>query len=264
MFAVIAGAVGLAFVYSGYYDISTMTGHYPPVQWALNESMRRSVMRHSADIQVPDLSDPRMVRVGFRCFHDNCVACHGAPGIPPGDAGKGLMPIPNSLVQPGRDWPAQELYWVTRNGIRMAGMPAWGYRFSEENLWAIVAFLKQLPRLTTAQYHELIQSVDDVECGRPSELPSNDPESGRTALRQYGCHGCHIIPGVVGPNVHVGPTLEGFANRKFIAGILPNSTENLVRWIREPQSVSPLTTMPDMQVTEAHAIEMAHYLQTLK
>jgi cytochrome c1 len=87
-------------------------------------------------------------------------------------------------------------------------------------------------------------------------------ERGKIALTQYACHACHMIPGVTGSEVYVGRPLEGLAERRFIAGSLPNNQANLVRWIRNPQEVDPLTAMPVMGVSEADAIDMSAYLLT--
>ncbi|HWV63153.1 MAG TPA: cytochrome c [Oxalicibacterium sp.] len=91
-----------------------------------------------------------------------------------------------------------------------------------------------------------------------------DPAKGRIALTQYGCQACHVIPGITGSDVHVGPPLEGLASRDMIAGSLPNTPHNLMRWIRDPQAVDPQTAMPDVGVSEAHARDIAAYLETLK
>ena len=74
------------------------------------------------------------------------------------------------------------------------------------------------------------------------------------------CHACHRIEGLVGPDVRVGPPLEDWASRGYVAGVLPNTPENLVRWIRDPQKVAPGTLMPDLGVTEAHARIIASFL----
>ncbi|HEX8602108.1 MAG TPA: c-type cytochrome, partial [Pseudoduganella sp.] len=87
-----------------------------------------------------------------------------------------------------------------------------------------------------------------------------DLERGRMALAQYACHACHTIPGVTGPETFVGPPLEGLSQRKYVAGILPNSADNLVRWIRAPQAVHPQSAMPDLGVSERDARDMAAYL----
>lgn len=102
-------------------------------------------------------------------------------------------------------------------------------------------------------------------CGRP-DAPAPlgaDPQRGRIALAQHACVACHIIPGVTGSQVHVGPPLAGLSKRKFIAGKLPTSPENLVRWIRDPHAIAPNSAMPDLQVGERDARDMAAYLLTM-
>lgn len=274
LFGLLAAGGGLALMYSGLYNVTATEGHTAAVFWVLDTGLRRSVARHSAGVQPPDLSDPALIERGFRCFHHNCVQCHGAPGIPPDDVGKGLQPIPGNLAQTGLDWRAAEVYWVTKNGIRMAGMPAWEFRLTDRDLWAVVAFVERLPHLDAADYRELMHTIPLGPCDAPVGEPGSDaragggargdPARGETALRQYACHACHIIPGIVGPDAYVGPPLERFGARTHIAGFLPNTREHLVRWIRDPQALSPHTLMPDMGVTEEHAHDMAAYLERLE
>jgi cytochrome c2 len=89
-------------------------------------------------------------------------------------------------------------------------------------------------------------------------------ENGRLLLRQFGCGSCHEIPGVAAAEGRVGPPLDGVARRVYLGGVLPNSPENMARFIRRPQEIDPRTAMPDMGVTEAHARDMVAYLYTLK
>lgn len=91
---------------------------------------------------------------------------------------------------------------------------------------------------------------------------AGDAARGRIALAQYACHSCHMIPGVTGPRVYVGRPLGGLGQRKYIAGQLPNTQENLVRWILDPKQVDPHTVMPSLGVTEADARDMSAYLLT--
>ena len=48
------------------------------------------------------------------------------------------------------------------------------------------------------------------------------------------------------------------------AGVLPNTPENMLRWLQNPPVVDPLTAMPNVGVTEADARDMAGYLYTLR
>ena len=68
---------------------------------------------------------------------------------------------------------------------------------------------------------------------------------------------------MTGSSPQVGPPLAGLAARRLIAGRLPNTPENMVRWLRQPRAVDPLTAMPDLEVTEADARDIAAYLGTL-
>jgi cytochrome c len=69
---------------------------------------------------------------------------------------------------------------------------------------------------------------------------------------------------VVGADGLVGPPLTGIASRAFIAGVLPNAPDNMIRWIRDPRAVDSLTAMPNTGVTPADARDIAAYLYTLR
>ena len=95
-------------------------------------------------------------------------------------------------------------------------------------------------------------------------LTGGNAERGKIAIRQYGCGSCHTIPGVRGANSKVGPDLSGIAERSYIAGVLTNSPDNLIRWIENPQAVDDKTAMPNMNVAPRDARNMAAYLYTLR
>jgi cytochrome c len=91
-----------------------------------------------------------------------------------------------------------------------------------------------------------------------------DVERGRATVAQFGCGGCHVVPGVPGAVGRVGPPLGQLAERAFIAGSLPNDGETLVRWIRDPQTLLPRTAMPDLGVGDAQARDIAAYLYSVR
>jgi cytochrome c1 len=55
-----------------------------------------------------------------------------------------------------------------------------------------------------------------------------------------------------------------FSERTMIAGELPNTPENLVRWVENPRAVEPNTAMPDLGLTQDQAYDVAAYLYTLR
>jgi mono/diheme cytochrome c family protein len=66
-----------------------------------------------------------------------------------------MQPVPGPLVDASRHWKPHELYWITRHGIKMSGMPAWEFHLSEDDMWATVAFVMQLPTLSAADYRAM-------------------------------------------------------------------------------------------------------------
>jgi mono/diheme cytochrome c family protein len=267
---VIAGALlAAAVVYSGWYDVASTRQHLQPTHTLLETAMRQSVRLRARDIKVPPLDDQRLVLRGAGCFRDKCVQCHGAPGVAQGDIGKSMQPLPGPLVDARKHWRARELYWLTRHGIKMSGMPAWEFRLSEAELWSVVAFMQRLPDLNAQQYASLVaQAPPPPACGRElQEAPAvapGDAQRGKRALFQYACNACHTIPGVTSSGPQVGPPLRGIGSRALIAGVLPNTPANLERWLRETQQVKPMTAMPQMGVTAQDARDIAAYLGTLR
>lgn len=93
---------------------------------------------------------------------------------------------------------------------------------------------------------------------------NGDPERGKQLIQYYGCGACHTIPGIYTARGVVGPPLTYFSRRTMIAGELPNSPNNLVRWIRNPKTIEPGTAMPVLGVTDSDAHDVAAYLYTLR
>ena len=96
-----------------------------------------------------------------------------------------------------------------------------------------------------------------------SVVAGGSVERGRHAIAATGCGTCHTIDGVVNANGKVGPPLNGIAERSMIAGELPNTPDNMVRWILDPPAVEPGTAMPNLNVSEASARDIVAYLYTL-
>ena len=106
--------------------------------------------------------------------------------------------------------------------------------------------------------------ASQADAREAAAITGGDPSRGPDLLRKYGCQSCHTIPGVVGANGLVGPPLAGIASRSYIAGVLPNAPDNMLRWIRDPKGVDAKTAMPNTGVTPSDARHIAAYLYTLK
>jgi mono/diheme cytochrome c family protein len=257
------GAVGgVAFV-SGAYDISATDQHLAPTYWAIDMASRQSVKLRARGVAVPALAGPARVERGLALYRDHCVQCHGAPGVAPEPFALGMTPAPANLAHTARTWSAAEVYWTVRYGFKMTGMPAWEYRLADEQLWDVVAFAMTLPALSPADYARRASAAPPSRREEPAVGPG-EAARGKRAIEQYACGTCHEIPGIVGASKPVGPPLGGMGRRGLIAGILPNTPGNMVRWLRETKAVSPESAMPQLGVTERDARDISAYLLALR
>ncbi|HWI16020.1 MAG TPA: c-type cytochrome [Burkholderiales bacterium] len=258
----LCGIVAAALVIAGgLYNVAATEQHFAPVYHAMQATMLSSVRRRARDIVAPP-SSVSSASSGAALYREHCVPCHGAPGIAPRAFALGLNPQPANLVYTARNWSVREVVWVVKHGIRMTGMPAWSYRFSDEEIWAVSAFVKRLPELTPEDYAALPPATSDLP-GTGAAVGGGDPRRGADALHQYACITCHQIPGAVGATVPVGPPLDHYASRSYVAGALVNTPDELARWLRAPHAVKAHTAMPDLGMTERDARDIAAFLHSL-
>lgn len=110
----------------------------------------------------------------------------------------------------------------------------------------------------------LIAAACGEEVPAQQRVFGGDPDEGRLLVARYGCAACHRIPALRLRDGSVGPTLEGFGRRAYIAGRLPNRPGVLTRWLRDPPQLDPMTAMPPQGVGEAEARHIAAFLYTLR
>ena len=85
-------------------------------------------------------------------------------------------------------------------------------------------------------------------------------EGGHAAIVARGCGACHQIPGVTSARGQVGPTLQGVAGRAIIGGVVPNTPDNLARWLENPRALNEKTAMPALGITRKEAQDIAAYI----
>ncbi len=166
IFVLIILIAGLGvYIYSGNYNIAATEPHSLVVEWVFNTAKKYSIKKHSEGIERPKLNDDSLVKSGFDHYNDMCAGCHGTPGTEPA---RGFNPSPPNLSEEVEEFSATELFWVTKNGIKMTAMPAFGLSHSDQEIWSIVAFLKQLPDLSAEDYKAL-QNNDSFDFDIPPE-----------------------------------------------------------------------------------------------
>ena len=102
--------------------------------------------------------------------------------------------------------------------------------------------------------------------GQQAPIPSlsADAASGEQLFMGMPCVTCHTINGTKALGT-VGPNLTHFASRDiFAGGVLINNTDNLSKWLANPQVVKPGNLMPNFGLGTQGVQLLIAFLQSLK
>ena len=110
----------------------------------------------------------------------------------------------------------------------------------------------------------LLMGCNDRDAREAADMTHGDPARGKVAIQYYGCSSCHTIPGIAAANAWVGPPLMKMGSRSYIAGVIKNNPDNLVRWIQDPPAIDDKTAMPNLHVSEKDARDIAGYLYAIR
>ncbi|MEX2128868.1 MAG: c-type cytochrome [Xanthobacteraceae bacterium] len=149
------GAGGLLFAWSGLLSVAASSGHWAITDWFLHWVMQNSVRTYSMTIETPDLSNPGLVHRGAGHYETGCAPCHGSPAEPQDLSVAQATPPPPTLNHVNQKWEPKHLFWIVRHGIKFTGMPAWVALQREDEIWAMVAFLREQPSMSAERYREL-------------------------------------------------------------------------------------------------------------
>ncbi len=149
--------VAMLYYFLGLYNISATKPHLGIANTVFHMIAERSIQRNSASLEIPyDVDDEDIYVEGFKEYEQMCVKCHGAPGVEPSPTGKGLFPKPPRFPGEGFDeYSLKDIFWVTKNGVKMTGMPAYGSTHEDETIWAVAIFLDRSRDLSEAEYKKL-------------------------------------------------------------------------------------------------------------
>jgi len=148
----VAGAIGFAVIVFGLYDAAATSPHSLPVAWVVHTTMIRSVRLRAHAMGFAPRVTAADVALGARLYGARCQVCHGGPGIARAQWANGLNPNPPYLLDAAQRWSPQEMRLIVGEGVKMTAMPAWRFSMNDRQLWALVAFLRALPKLNRAQY----------------------------------------------------------------------------------------------------------------
>ena len=149
-------ALGVALVVlSGIIPIEASKGHWRATAFILDLIKRRSVDFHSRSIEPPALDRPSLVARGAAHYERGCRPCHGSPAAARPPLVMKMTPHPPFLPERVERWTDAELFQIVKHGIKFTGMPAWPAPSRNDEVWAMVAFLRSLDRLDARRYWRL-------------------------------------------------------------------------------------------------------------
>lgn len=149
------------FIFSGVYDVSADTPHWSITERIIEVTRNRAITARSGDIRVPDLTDEQLVLKGAGQYATMCAGCHLAPGVNRSEIRPGLYPQPPNLST--QAFGPRTVFWVTKHGLKMSGMPAWGLGHDDATIWSIVAFVQKLPGMSPQQYRDIVAKAPPDE-----------------------------------------------------------------------------------------------------
>ena len=149
--------IAALYFFMGFYNVSATKPHSKIMEAVLHSISESSIKRNAKAVTNPyDINDREIYVKGFREYDEMCVQCHGAPGIEPSATGKGLNPSPPRFPDEELyEYTLEDIFWVTKNGVKMTGMPAYGPSHDDEVIWAIAIFLDKSRDLSKQGYKEL-------------------------------------------------------------------------------------------------------------
>lgn len=150
---------GFLVVAAGIIPIKASSGHWAITAWFLHFTMRRSVATHTLGLQVPALDEPGLVLKGAGHYEIGCRPCHGSPDLRHPRIAQHMTPHPPYLPSQIPAWEPAELFYLVKHGVKFTGMPAWPAQQRDDEVWAMVAFLRTLPTLDAAAYRRLVDGT---------------------------------------------------------------------------------------------------------
>jgi mono/diheme cytochrome c family protein len=128
--------------------------------WIARTSLHATLSRDAPKSPNPvPLSDQNLL-TGIDLYAQNCAVCHGSAS---GNAStspiaKGLYPgVPQLATEGVEDDPEGDSFWRIKHGVRLTGMPAFGDSLSDQQIWTLALFLKQMDKLPASVQQTWLQ-----------------------------------------------------------------------------------------------------------
>ena len=183
---VITGIAATLFIITGGVNIAADEPDSWVARHFLHFVFKSSVGSRARSVIPPDdLADPTRVRLGAQHFDMVCANCHGRPGFGQSMVALSMSPRPQDLPRVLDQFTPSDLYLIVEHGVKYSAMPSWPTARRADEIWSMVAFLEQLPKMDGRTYREMtalpeksaklpIGSGDDTSL-RPANTERNSP-----------------------------------------------------------------------------------------
>lgn len=264
----IAVVGGFLIAASGIIPIKASSGHWAITRWFLSFSMHRSVTTHTIGMEVPPLDTPQLILKGAGHYDTGCRSCHGSPSLHSPRIPGEMTPEPPYLPPEIPKWEPEELFYIVKHGIKFTGMPAWPARHRDDEVWAVVAFLRALPDLEHQDYQRLTQG-EAATAGESAPVQDITPPPSPPPVVAQHCARCHgtnghgrgvgAFPRLAGQRpTYLHTTLEAYARGERHSGIMEplaadlstSDMQEIARYYAVQQGMSATPVHPD---TNAHS-----------
>ena len=265
---ILAGLCGFLVALLGLVPIKASSGHWPITSWFLHFTMTRSVSTHTLGMRVPALDNPGLVLKGATHFETGCFPCHGNPTKQYPRIASKMTPHPPYLPPIVDQWEPQELFYIVKHGVKFTGMPAWPTQQRDDEVWAMVAFLRKFPELSEQEYRHMVDGESIMSkslmpnSSSGEDTPIQALAGRKTLVRSISdrCERCHGIDGQ-GRQASVAPklasqssaylesSLEAFSRGERHSGIMePIAADMSHEEIRETAQL--YSKLPPSRVTQ--------------
>jgi mono/diheme cytochrome c family protein len=158
------GFGGVLFLYVNWHEATSRVPIDLSVAFAPHTAKPDPAPAAAGQVHVPaNLDTPSAVQAGAHLFRENCVQCHGAPGLTA--LVQGLTPAPPNLLAAGRRNDPAEVFLKIRSGIAGTAMPAFGSELPDQSLWSLAAFLHHSRGISATAFDALSTAKADAGQG---------------------------------------------------------------------------------------------------
>jgi mono/diheme cytochrome c family protein len=119
-------------------------------------ALRASVSKRAPKMENPLPSNTENLLIGLRIYRRTCSGCHGDYQKPSKWWTTRVYPRAPQFPQDLPKVAESNLFWVTKNGIRLSGMPACDGQLNDDDIWKVTSFLthaNSLPPEVAQEWH---------------------------------------------------------------------------------------------------------------